>query len=122
MANLGTRIYTRFKGRLVGKDADGRCYYEARTANRTGGGLKRHERWVIYHKGEDASAVPPEWWGWLHHIDDAPLPESARKSWQIPYQPNQTGTPEAYRPPGSDYRGGQRASTTSDYEAWFPEG
>ena len=122
MANLGTRIYTRFKGRLVGRDADGRCYYEARTLNRTGGGEKRHERWVIYHKGEDASAVPPEWWGWLHHMEAAPLPESARQPWQQPWQPNRTGTPEAYHPPGSDVQGGQRASTTSDYEAWYPEG
>ncbi|MBS4075859.1 NADH-quinone oxidoreductase subunit D [Ameyamaea chiangmaiensis] len=121
MANLGTRFHTMLKGRLVGRDADGRAYYESRTANRTGGGLKRHERWVIYHPGEDASAVPAEWWPWLHHMQDAPIPESARKGWQLSFKPNMTGTPAAYTPPGSAARGGRRARTTGDYEAWSPD-
>lgn len=121
MATIGTRLHTFFKGRLVGKDVDGRPYYESRHPTRQGGGEKRYERWVIYHKGEDASAVPPEWWNWLHHVDEAPLPESNRKPWQQPYKPNMTGTVEAYHPPGSDYKGGKRASTTSDYDSWTPD-
>lgn len=76
---------TRRKGRLVGKDAQGRCYYESTGPARRGGGLDRPERWVIYLKGEDPSAVPPEWWGWLHHTLDAPIPDEERKPWQLPY-------------------------------------
>jgi len=121
MANFGTRFHTMFKGRLVGKDADGRPYYESRTPSRVGGGLRRHERWVIYHKGEDASSVPPEWWNWLHHVEDAPIPQSARKGWQLPPKANMTGTPAAYNPPGTPARGGRRARSTSDYEAWTPD-
>lgn len=120
MATLGTLLHTRLHGRLVGKDSDGRAYYESRRPTRKTGGGERYERWVIYNKGEDASSVPPEWWGWLHAMDDRPIPMESRKPWQLPHQPNQTGTVEAYRPPGSALRGGQHSPATGDYEAWEP--
>ncbi|NHN93687.1 NADH:ubiquinone oxidoreductase subunit NDUFA12 [Acetobacter sicerae] len=121
MATLGTLLHTRLHGRFVGKDNDGRAYYESRRPTRKTGGGERYERWVIYKKGEDASAVPPEWWGWLHYMEDQPIPMEARKPWQLPYQPNRTGTAEAYRPPGSAYKGGHRPPATGDYDAWTPE-
>jgi len=31
-----------------------------------------------------------------------------------------TGSPQAYRPPGHDFQGGQRAKATGDYEPWTP--
>jgi NADH:ubiquinone oxidoreductase subunit len=34
--------------------------------------------------------------------------------------PNATGTPLAYRPPGHDYEGGNRAPAADDYEPWTP--
>ena len=37
------------------------------------------------------------------------------------HRPNMTGTEAAYLPPGHTLAGGQRAATTSDYEAWKPE-
>nr|WP_277875438.1 NADH:ubiquinone oxidoreductase subunit NDUFA12 [Acetobacter lambici] len=122
MANFGTWLHTRRKGRLFGKDADGRCYYESTGPARKGGGMERPERWVIYLKGEDASAVPPEWWGWLHHTLDAPIAAEERKPWQLPHQPNMTGTAQAYHPQGSLYATGQHPPATGDYEAWTPEG
>jgi NADH:ubiquinone oxidoreductase subunit len=119
MTTLGTRLYTMFRGRLVGKDADGRSYYQERRSSRRDGRPIR--RWVIYRPGEDPSAVPAEWWNWLHYADDEPLPPSVRKSWQLPFEPNRTGDPAAYRPPGSEYRGGHRGAANSDYEAWSPD-
>lgn len=121
MANLGTRLYTRRKGRLVGKDDQGRCYYESTGPARKGGGIDRPERWVIYLKGEDPSAVPPEWWGWLHHMLDAPIAPEERKPWQVPHVPNQTGTAQAYRPAGSAYNLGRKPAAQGDYESWVPE-
>ncbi|GAN59694.1 NADH-ubiquinone oxidoreductase subunit NDUFA12 family protein [Acetobacter cibinongensis] len=121
MANLGTWLYTRRKGRLVGQDGQGRCYYESTGRARRGGGMDRPERWVIYLKGEDPSAVPAEWWGWLHHTLDAPIPAEERKPWQLPHQPNLTGTPQAYRPPGSPYNTHQKRPVAQDYESWTPE-
>ena len=34
---------------------------------------------------------------------------------------NQTGTPEAYRPPGSILGRGVRPKATGDYKAWRPD-
>ncbi len=119
MTAIGTRLLTLFKGRLIGTDADGRTYYQERRVAKPG--ARRVRRWVIYRPGEDASSVPAEWWNWLHHADDAPLPPSARKPWQLPFQPNRTGTPEGYRPPGSDYLGGHRRAGRGDYESWTPD-
>jgi NADH:ubiquinone oxidoreductase subunit len=51
------------------------------------------------------------------------LPDRSRQkyAWEKPHMPNLTGTPRAYRPPGSVLRGGHRASATGDYEPWQPE-
>ena len=78
----------------------------------------------IYAGETEASRVPPEWHGWLHHTaQDPPTAEEMqhRYPWQKPHQPNLTGTPQAYRPRGSLLRGGVRAPATGDYEAWKPE-
>src|SRR6266851_3412035 len=83
-----------------------------------GGSESRERRWVLYKGAAEASKVPAEWHGWLHHTArDVPVAGAEPKySWQKPHQPNLTGTPLAYRPPGSVLKGGQRAPTTGDYE------
>jgi NADH:ubiquinone oxidoreductase subunit len=49
---------------------------------------------------------------------ERPLPAPR---WERAPVPNLTGTEQAYPPPGALQRGGQRAPTTGDYEAWRPE-
>lgn len=108
------------RGELVGEDNVGNRYYRARPRK----GYKREQRWVLYKHEPEASAVPPEWHGWLHHQTDmVPNPEGAsfRKTWQIPHRPNLTGTELAHRPPGHPLAGGRRARATGDYQAWKPE-
>lgn len=105
--------------KLVGKDSLGNKYYTAKPRK----GYKHERRWVIYKGVPEASSVPSEWHGWLHHQTDA-LPtagESFRRPWQKPHTPNFTGTDQAYRPPGHILKGGQRAAATGDYEAWTPD-
>lgn len=114
--NLGTRLFTLLKGRRVGADSFGNVYYEERRP-RSG---YRVRRWVAYAGPPEASLVPPEWHAWLHYTTDAPLAEQPRRTWEKPHEPNLTGTPAGYRPPGHDYQGGQRARATGDYEAWTP--
>ena len=115
---LGTRLFTWWRGREVGRDASGNRYFQERS--RRPGDL-RPRRWVIYAGGrEEASLVPAEWHSWLHYTTDEPL-TGPRYPWQKPHQPNLTGTPLAYRPKGHDYRGGRRQRTTGDYDAWSPE-
>lgn len=113
---IGTRLFTWLSGRPVGTDAAGNIYYAERRARRGA----RARRWVMYVGAAEASRVTAEWHGWLHYMTDQPIPLSARRSWQVPHQPNLTGTPEAYRPPGHDYRGGHRDHATGDYESWTP--
>ena len=118
---LNTRFYTWRFGELVGHDEFGNAYY------RTAGGkldpaLGWERRWVIYAGVSDGSATPPGWYGWLHHTTDIPPTESDYKprEWEAPYEPNMTGTPLAYRPPGSTLASGKRPPATGDYEAWSP--
>ena len=111
------RLVTSLSGRLVGKDAVGNIYYEAKKAPR---GVLRRRRWVMYAGEVEASTIPPEWHSWLHYTTEQPIPETVRRAWQKPHEPNLTGTPLGYRPPGSDYLGGQRPPASGDYEAWTP--
>lgn len=114
--SIGTRLFTYFRGRPVGTDLTGNRYFEEKRV-RPG---QRARRWVLFNGETEATLVPPEWDAWLHHTTDEPISMAARKPWQKPHQPNMTGTPESYRPPGHDYRGGNRAHATGDYESWTP--
>jgi NADH:ubiquinone oxidoreductase subunit len=114
--NFGTWLFTLVFGRLVGQDSFGNRYYEEKRPRR---GM-RGRRWVAYAGTVEASMVPPEWHAWLHYTTETPLSDAPRRPWQLPHIPNLTGTPGSYRPPGHDYRGGNRGPTTGDYEAWRP--
>jgi NADH:ubiquinone oxidoreductase subunit len=103
----------------VGTDPAGNRYYRAKPRK----GYKRERRWVLYKGAPEASKVPPEWHGWLHHQTDT-VPsedgESFRRPWQKPHTPNLTGTAGAYRPQGHILNSGVRAAASADYEAWQP--
>lgn len=117
-ATIGTALNTRRTGNRVGEDALGNIYFEDRKLVNG-----RHRRWVIYNGPNDASRVPPEWHGWLHHSIDS-LPEQGlppARVWEKPALANMTGTNLAYRPSGALEVGGHRAAATGDYEAWSPD-
>ncbi|MBL8832558.1 MAG: NADH:ubiquinone oxidoreductase subunit NDUFA12 [Rhodospirillales bacterium] len=117
---IGTRLYTWLRGQEVGRDEFGNRYYKDKTGVLR---ARREKRWVVYEGDAEATKVPPDWHAWLHHLIAAPPPAGGlptRKAWQLPHQPNQTGTPNAYRPPGHEFQGGQRAKATGDYEPWTP--
>ena len=114
-------VFTMFSRKeKIGTDVFGNIYYQAPPRK----GYKHPRRWVIYKDKPEASAIPPEWHGWLHYqSDDVPQEdggESYRRDWQKPHQPNMTGTNQAYRPPGHILKGGKRDKATGDYEAWMP--
>jgi NADH:ubiquinone oxidoreductase subunit len=115
MTSIGTRFYTWRFGERVGEDAFGNAYYKHKDD-------KLAERWVVFDGPAEASAVPAEWHAWLHKfVEDPPDANTPRAAFAKPHQPNQTGGAEAYRPPGHDYMGGERAAATGDYEPWRPE-
>jgi NADH:ubiquinone oxidoreductase subunit len=113
-ATYGTLLTTWFSGQAVGTDAFGNRYYQTKDGKR---------RWVLYNGTVEASRVPPDWHGWIHHTFADP-PTSAplkAKAWEAEHRPNPTGTGGAYHPDGSLARGGVRAAATGDYQAWKPE-
>jgi NADH:ubiquinone oxidoreductase subunit len=119
-ATIGTLLDSFLTGEQVGEDAQGNRYYRGRKPRADG----TERRWVIYKGANDASRVPPEWHGWLHHSYDG-VPQShlpPPRIWEADHTPNATGTPAAYRPQGALERGGRRARATGDYEAWSPDG
>lgn len=120
-ATIGVRFTVGRRGRLIGKDDQGNRYFEARDdSDSFDKGRKR--RWVIYEGYAEASKVPPEWHGWLHHTFEEPptVTELPAKPWEKAHLPNMTGTIHAYRPQGSLARGGERQAASGDYEAWVP--
>lgn len=115
---LGTRLFTMLRGDLVGSDSAGNKYYKDRRPAKG----RRERRWVIYAGAPEASSVPADWHGWLHHRTDEPGSSRAaeKRPWQKEHVPNLTGTPAAYRPPGHVLKGAKREKATGDYEAWRP--
>ena len=73
-ATIGTLLHSARNGTRVGEDHQGNVYYEGKA---DAAGFAR--RWVIYNGPNDASRVPAEWHGWLHHSIE--------------------GTPESFLPP-----------------------
>lgn len=116
--SLGTRLFTWWRGELVGNDEHGNRYYREKKAIPG----RRPRRWVVYEGAVEASRVPPDWHGWLHYMTDVVPPPggSPRRPWQKEHLPNLTGSDLAYRPPGSVLRGGQRERGTAEYEPWQP--
>jgi NADH:ubiquinone oxidoreductase subunit len=105
--------------RLIGKDEQGNRYFEEAAASGPHG---RKRRWVVYHGVAEASRVPPDWHGWLHHTFEEPptVAPLRRRVWEKAHLPNMTGTPLAYRPPGSLALDPDR-TVKQDYEPWAPE-
>lgn len=107
------------RAKKVGEDGYGNRYFAAPARK----GYKRERRWVLYKGAPEASAVPPEWHGWLHHQSNE-LPGAAkasfRRPWQKPHRRNLTGTTGAWRPPGHLLASGRRDKATGDYNAWRP--
>lgn len=116
---IGTRLFTWLRGELVGEDAQGNRYYRERKAP-TG---RRQKRWVLYRGEAEASRVPPDWHGWLHHTVSEPPPPGGlpHKAWEKDHVRNLSGTALAYHPAGSVAGTGRRAAATGDYEAWKPD-
>lgn len=123
MATIGTRLFTWLWGEEVGRDTAGNRYYRQKRGGTTMGFLQKERRWIIYAGEDEASRVPPEWHGCLHHTvgDIPPADGGKRYPWMKDHLPNLTGTDQAYLPSGHTLSGGKRARGTGDYEPWTPD-
>ena len=118
---FGTQLWTWRFGEVVGKDEQGNTYYRTK-GRKIDPTLGFERRWVVYNGYAEATRVPPSWHGWLHHTVDVPPTQEAYtpREWEKPHVPNMTGTPLAYRPPGSTLASGRRPKATGDYQPWTP--
>lgn len=119
----GTYWFTRRHGERVGEDEFGNVYYRCVNPYQGMPSTGPERRWVIYQGVAEMSHVPPSWRGWLAHTHDIPPSEESYtpREWELPPLPNLTGTPQAYRPPGSTLMSGRRPPATGDYVAWSPD-
>ena len=108
-ATPGIRFTIGRRGVFVGEDEFGNRYYEAKD-DRDSYDAGRRRRWVIYDGYAEASKVPPDWHGWLHHTFAEPptVEPLKRRSWEKEHRPNLSGTIHAWRPKGSIARTGER--------------
>eukprot|EP00245_Coleochaete_scutata_P001815 TRINITY_DN12265_c0_g1_i1.p1 TRINITY_DN12265_c0_g1~~TRINITY_DN12265_c0_g1_i1.p1 ORF type:complete len:153 (+),score=25.73 TRINITY_DN12265_c0_g1_i1:115-573(+) len=116
---LQTKMRQLGGAKLVGEDKFGNKYYENMANTQYG----RH-RWVEFGSKTDynASSVPPEWHGWLHHITDNTPEKIAdlKPSYAQPHRINLSGLTEEgiYRPKG--YPKNQKQRDWKRFEPWNP--
>lgn len=119
LSTLYISFFTKMRGKKIGVDQFGNTYFTGKART----GQKRERRWVMYNGQPEATKIPPEWHGWIHHQTDQ-IPQDKnplRRKWQKEHVPNLTGTPYAYVPPGHELNDDTRPTVTGDYEAWSPK-
>ena len=116
--HLISKILIACTSKFRGEDSFGNKYYE-RIRKKT---HLRSKRFVLFKGTAEASKVPADWHGWLHHTQDEIPPKDGyqKYDWQRAHLPNLTGTKFAYRPKGHMLSGGKREKATGDYEPWTP--
>jgi NADH:ubiquinone oxidoreductase subunit len=116
--------FSKLVGVCVGVDEFGNRYYETRPKfgwllNR-GLHSHKHRRWVVFVGHPEPSKVPANWHGWLHYtVSEPPATNAPLYPWQRPHAPNLTGTPFAYKPPGSTLETAPKKH--QDYQSWQPK-
>jgi len=118
-ATIGTLLYTFLKGKKVGKDDFGNCYYVQKCPAKN----TQAKRWVIYNGKAEPSKIPALWHSWIHYTSDVVPSDHPRTPyfWEKKHLPNLTGTKGAYFPEGHEKATGLRAKSASDYQAWEPK-
>ena len=113
-----SRLIISCTSKFIGEDEFGNRYYEKAKAKHQ----LRPTRFVLFKGTVEASKVPADWHGWLHHTQQDMPPKGGyeKHEWQEAHLPNLTGTKHAYRPKGHILKGGQRAKASGDYEPWTP--
>ncbi len=112
-ATLGTLLTTWRRAQFVYEDKFGNRYYEEKRITYDG----RKRRWVRYKGYADASRIPADWHGWLHHIYDERPHEGgiSHPLYARDHCPNLTGSVFAYMPDNYAQWG---AKPSPSYEPW----
>ena len=115
--NIGTYLYTWFRGKFVGKDEIGNRYF----CNSNDFNSMNAKRWVLYSGEIEASNIPSHWHAWLHKsIDVPPINYKHRYGWQKNHQSNMTGSSKAYHPISRKLSKSESNPNIKEYETWKP--
>lgn len=110
---IGTAWYTYRKGEKVGKTSKAMSTIRNATASAAGLSMMAILKPPACRRNGTAGCTTP--------VTCRPQRVSATQKLEKPHLANQTGSLNAYFPPGSLNSGGQRPAVTGDYEAWQPE-
>ena len=102
---ISTRIYTYFRGKVIGVDDLGNTYYTS---------FDNKRRWVIYEKENYASELSIEWHGWLHWTTNS-IPLKMSKSKNIM---TKVFVPMDRNSSKNDYK---RSGIDQTYVPWVPK-
>ena len=102
---ISTKIYTYFRGKVVGVDDLGNAYYTS---------FDKKRRWVIYEKENYASELSIEWHGWLHWTTNS-IPIKTGKSRNIM---NKVFVPMDRNSSKNEYK---KLGADQTYESWVPK-
>lgn len=102
---LSTKIYTYFRGKVIGVDDLGNIYYTS---------FDKKRRWVIYEKENYASELSIEWHGWLHWTTNS-IPMKMSKSKNIM---NKVFVPMDRNSSKINY---EKLGIEQTYEPWVPK-
>lgn len=110
-----------FDATLVGEDTQGNKYYEKKENVQFG----RH-RWVVYadQSNYNASAVPPEWHAWLHHISDHTAEELMKLKptrYGVAHKENLTGRGDGMIHMTKGHALNPNKRDWKRYQSWQPE-
>lgn len=115
------RLIIFMTGVYVGRDEQGNRYYKSRYKTSDG----QEKRWVFYFGEPEPTKIPPEYYAWMHNMQDRLLLNEGGKSYQVrkAHIANLTGTiaaiyPEAYLPSVYNLDEPSNPATKSRY--WRP--
>jgi NADH:ubiquinone oxidoreductase subunit len=109
MRNYYFLIKSFFFGTFKGCDDLGNKYYFLKKNTK--------KRWVIFKGIEDPTKIPPQWYNWIHNIEDNPISDDTFYDWQTKnHKPNMTGTVARFSP----IKTNQHAKHKSGYSPWRP--
>ena len=106
---IGTYLYTKFFGILVGTDELGNNYFTSSDGKK---------RWVNYIGDCDASSISPNWHSWIHKTTNnlPEIKESLKIKKKDNIYSNTTGSSKAYHPNNC-----KNDSKYNDYIPWKPK-
>ena len=112
--NIGTILYSFFKGKKIGQDKAGNKFYVHKK--------NKNKKWVLYKYNIDPTSLTVKWQVWLTNKNNELLVNEENSfKWQKNKQPNVTGTINSYHPKGNIDKRNKNIMKENKNSIWDPE-